>query len=132
MENSKFHVRLHWGLSFDPTVLTKEREKKKRIEKWIIITLIFSTISIRNYRVYSLLYFKHKIHHEFYFHERVKERDFEYIRLITKIVKYCLLLKYPLFFKIFFYLKYINFLFIFSISTLKLLKNIKKNNFKQK
>jgi hypothetical protein len=65
-------------------VLTKEREKKKRIEKWIIITLIFSTISIRNYRVYSLLYFKHKIHHEFYFHERVKERDFEYIQLINQ------------------------------------------------
>jgi hypothetical protein len=60
------------------------------------------------------------------FHERVKERDFEYIQLITKIVKYCLLLKYPLFFKIFFYLKYIIFLFTFNISTLKLLKNIKK------
>jgi hypothetical protein len=35
-------------------------------------------------------------------------------------------LKYPLFFKIFFYLKYIIFLFTFNISTLKLLKNIKK------
>jgi len=97
-------------------VLTKERERKQtRIEKWIIITLI----SIRNYRVYSLLYFKHKIHHEFYFHERViKRAQFRMYPIVNQNNKVII-------FQNIFFLKYI----IFIISTLKLLKNI-KNNFK--